>query len=139
MARKAASRAVWVTLAGLWVALGGCATAAVKENGATFTIGKDKDACPVSAKMEPAKRNCPTWLVFTKDDCVKVSRAVTVEFRGEPGLKEFTVFFAPYAPLEAKEGRATLRIDPRTPYKEYSFSILAKDCPVLDPSIIVDP
>jgi len=136
--RRSGLEAMAMLLAALTLGASGCATAAIKGGSATFTIPAGADGCPQAPKMEVSKRNCPTWVFWTKDDCVKAERGTTIEFVAAEGVKPFAVYFQPFNPLSAEGRRASFRIDPNTPGKEYPFSIVAKGCPVIDPSIIVE-
>jgi hypothetical protein len=96
-----------------------------------------ESGCPRSAKVEPSQRNCPI-LWWLREDCVRAGRGDEVRFVALPKGPAFKVYLDPSHPQEAEDGRVTITIDPEAPYKDYQFSVVSRDCPVLDPTIIVE-
>lgn len=104
--------------------------------------------CPVSVTVKDPKKQC---LVAGKPkaDCLDTGPTQTVVFVAEEidspagsGELEFSLDFDPFHkgnnPFKGKKGQAlTLRLDPDSPYKSYTYNVFSGTCPVLDPQIII--
>jgi hypothetical protein len=125
-------------LLGILLVAGACVHVERRRTDHQFDIGFER-GCPRSVKVEPSQRNCPI-LWWYEEDCVRVGRGDEVRFVAWPKgpANDFKVYLDPSQPHEAKDGSVTITIEPGAPYKEYMFSVVSKECPVLDPTIIVE-
>jgi len=140
MTKCLGGKAELLTLAATLLAAGCAAGPPLRDVTATFTISRGEKDCPGGVSMEPGKRNCPAFL-RTREDCVRLDPRgkATVVFQGAEGVKPFSVYFQPFAPLRTGgDRRVAFELDQGTPSKEYPFSIVAEGCKVIDPSIIVE-
>jgi hypothetical protein len=90
--------------------------------GVTVAAGKE---CKVSPDKEP---------------CLHPNRLDWVTFASDPVDKAFTIYFDPFkkgAMSSDKYGVLETRIAPAAPHKTYSYNVVAPNCPILDPTIIV--
>lgn len=140
MAKRTIGTAGRFTLVAALAAAGCASGPSIKDTSAIFTITRGVKDCPGAVSMEPAKRNCPSFL-SSREDCVRVDRKgkATLIFQGADGVKPFAVYFQPFAPLRSGgDRRVSFELDQATPPKEYRFSIVAEGCEDIDPSIIVE-
>jgi hypothetical protein len=150
-------RAAWVAFALSALAAGvGCG--AVRERvvflpdrgppatAATFRIDYDEQGCPRLPEVEQGQRNCypdPNTGSVPRD-CVRAVRGARITIDGTPreGTKAkgpLRVHFDPFQESPAHTGPVQrFTVAPNAPYKRYLFYVSMADCPIQDPSVIVE-
>ncbi|MBK9516380.1 MAG: hypothetical protein IPO09_03305 [Anaeromyxobacter sp.] len=107
-------------------------------------------ACPFEVVVDETGSRCLEGFLFPsrQKDCLNVGRGDEVTFTARlvgrerpPGQLDFALDFDPFrrGSLPSRDGRLSLRIDPRSPPKTYTFNVFSGDCPVVDPRIVIQP
>lgn len=102
-----------------------------------FTANAQGTLCPTGVEVLQSKR-CKTEDAAA---CLGAKRGEVVTFGSRPAGRSFSLHFDPFRKhaIDGSKGWAQERIDPEAPLKAqgYSYNLLAPNCPIIDPRIII--